>query len=307
MKKNTPLVSVIMPVYNAERYVAAAIESILQQTYQEFELIVVDDASTDSSASIIQAYKQHFSNKIRFIQLTKNLNCGGDKCANTALAHARGKYIARMDADDIAHPSRLAKQVAFLETHTDTFLVGTSAAVINKAGVVVGEKNEPLTHEQIKQSFFRVHPLIHPSCMFRRLQNNGQPFRYTIRYNANNDYLTFFTLLHQGYRFANLPEKLLQYRIHEQNSTFSNLKRNFMNTVKIRMHMINTYAYHASIRDIVILMAQTVIVFLIPNKILTKAYLLGRGFTKQQTTSHIHSKPLPWYDTVYAHKELAIK
>src|SRR5438105_3801141 len=120
MKQNKqPLVSVIMPVYNAQEYVGEAIQSIMYQTYQNFEFIIVDDASTDTSVEIIKRYQQMYPGKIQLIQMKNNLNAGGDACANVALEHAMGKYIARMDADDFAHQSRLEKQVAYLEKHKD--------------------------------------------------------------------------------------------------------------------------------------------------------------------------------------------
>ncbi len=114
-KNQNPLVSVIMPVYNAGNFLMEAIESILNQTYQNFEFIIVDDASTDNSWKIIQKYAKKYPKKIKAFQLKKTLNRGGDACANFALKKAKGKYIARMDADDIAHPKRLEKEVDFLE------------------------------------------------------------------------------------------------------------------------------------------------------------------------------------------------
>src|SRR3989344_1688263 len=100
-KKRFPLVSVVMPVYNAEKYLDQAIKSILNQTYKRFELIIIDDASTDNSLKIAKTYKRHFRTKIQIIETGKNLNGGGDMCANLVIERARGKYIARMDADDI--------------------------------------------------------------------------------------------------------------------------------------------------------------------------------------------------------------
>jgi glycosyltransferase involved in cell wall biosynthesis len=110
-----------MPVYNAGRFLAPAIESILKQTYKNFELIIVDDASTDNSLEIIKGYKRRFRKRITVVQIARNLNKGGDVCANEGLKYAKGKYIARMDSDDIAHPLRLDKQVEFLENTANIF------------------------------------------------------------------------------------------------------------------------------------------------------------------------------------------
>ena len=154
-KKQTPLVSVIMPVYNADGYLVEAIESILNQTYQNFELIIVDDASTDNTEQMISQFKKQNSKKIKAIRLKKNLNKGGDACANLAFQKAKGQFIARMDADDIAHPKRLEKQLKFLLKNPDIFMVGSQAWVINKKGEIIGEKKVPLTSKEIYQNYLQ--------------------------------------------------------------------------------------------------------------------------------------------------------
>ena len=232
-----PLVSVVMPVYNAQDYLAEAINSMLSQTYQNFELIIIDDASKDSSPEIIKRYQKKFPKKIKIITVKKNLNRGGDHCANLGIEIAKGKYIARMDADDISLPHRLEKQVEFLEKNPKVFLLGSNAYVIDKRGKVIGDKLEPSSSEEIYKSYTRFHPIIHPSAMCRRLIN-GRKFLYKIKYNANNDYYTFFSLLCQGFVFRNLDEKLIYYRIHETNDTFVNIKGKLINTLKIRFEMI---------------------------------------------------------------------
>lgn len=265
-----------MPVYNAGEYLAPAIESILMQTYRNFELIIIDDASTDNSWNMIRYYHKLYPKKITSIRLKKNLNAGGDTCANIGLAIAKGKYIARMDADDISHPERLAKQVAFLESHPRTFLVGSNAYVINSDGHVLGGKTEPLTHSAIKKQYFTFHPLIHPSTMFRRIVN-GKAFSYELRYSANNDYYTFFSLICKGKRYANLPDKLLCYRIHGKNDTFVNMKEKYLNTLKIRLLMCRKYGYRPSLQAIVIALLQTGVVFMLPETLITQLYFFMKG------------------------------
>ncbi len=292
-KQEKPLVSVIMPVYNAGNFLVPAIESILKQTYQTFEFIIVDDASDDTSPAILAKYAKRFPKKIRLITLKRNLNRGGDSCANKALSFARGKYIARMDADDIAHPKRLEKQVAFLETHPEIVLVGSNAYVINKEGKRIGIKSEPLTSDAIYKSYMTFHPLIHPTTMVRRIIGK-KIFRYKIKYNANNDYYTFFSMLCQGYQFANMKEKLLYYRIHGKNDTFVNMKGKFMNTLRIRLEMLFSYGYKPSIKGITTTAAQTVIIFLLPEKVIPQIYFLTKGIKKLSlpSLSFIHPRKL---------------
>lgn len=283
-QKRLPLVSVVMPVYNAEKYVAEAIESILAQTYKRFELIIIDDESTDQSLSIAKSYKRRFRTKITIIETGRNLNGGGDMCANLGIEHARGKYIARMDADDIATSDRFARQVEFLEKNKRVFLVGSSAYVINKRGSIIGEKLEPTKLSEIYRSYATFHPIIHPTAMFRRVFK-GNRFSYQIKYSANNDYYTFFKLLCKGYIFANLEEKLLYYRIHDRNDTFVNIKRKFLNTLKIRLNMITSFNYKPSVRDVILNIAQGILILSLPESFIKNLYLVTKGIIKPKTLS----------------------
>ena len=277
---NQPLVSIIMPVYNAGNFLKSAIESILNQTYKNIELIVVDDASSDSSLEILKKYVRRYPRKIKLIQMSKNLNCGGDRCANEGLKKATGVYVARMDADDISHKNRITKQVEFLENHKNVFLVGSNAYVIDKNGKIIGQKNEPSNHADIYNSYFTFHPLIHPTCMMRRKFKNKK-FVYQLSYNANNDYLTFFTLICRGAVFANLPQKLLYYRIHGHNDTFVHMKQKFVNTMKIRLKMIILFGYRPSVKAVALSVVQTGVFLILPEKALFTMYLASRGIIKK--------------------------
>ncbi|MBI2031737.1 MAG: glycosyltransferase [Candidatus Levybacteria bacterium] len=274
-----PLVSVIMPVFNAGSFLTDAIESILHQTYKNIEFIIVDDCSTDESWKIIKSYQKKYPSIIKTIRLKKNLNKGGDSCANIALKYARGKYIARMDADDISGIDRLEKQVEFLEKNPDIFMVGSNAHVINTRGIIIGEKLEPLTNNDIYKSYARFHPIIHPSIMLRRLIS-AKRFYYQIKYSANNDYHTFFKLICTGFKFANLEEKLVYYRIHSTNDTFVNIKNKFMNTLKIRLRMFMHYNYKPTPKDVLISFIQSVLLFALPERVTKDLYLISKGIIK---------------------------
>lgn len=278
-KKQLPLVSVVMPVYNAGDFLVPAIDSILNQTYTNFELILVNDASTDKSLATLKKYFKKYPSKIKLINLKHNLNAGGDACANMGLALANGKYIARMDADDIAHSERLEKQVAFLESRPDVFLVGSNALVINKEGTVIGEKTEPLTTKDIYKGYMTFHPLIHPTTMFHRVYK-GQAFIYDIHYNANNDYYTFFQMLCQGRKFVNLPEHLLSYRIHGNNDTFIRMKGKFLNTLRIRVKMCLKFGYRPSLKAIILTIIQGGVILVLPDRVTTELYYVSKGIKK---------------------------
>lgn len=278
-KMKKPLVSVVMPVYNAEQFLAEAIESIVNQTYKRIEFIIVDDRSTDGSRDILLSYKRKYPRRIKLIRTKKNLNSGGDSCANVGIKHASGVYIARMDADDISEPTRIEKQVAFLEKHSDIVMVGSQAVVIDRDGKKIGVKHEPLTSEHIFRDYFTYHPIIHPSIMVRRIIGRKK-FSYTLVYSANNDYLTFFTLLCRGYTFANLRSKLVRYRIHGKNDTFTNIKEKFMNTYYIRKTMVEKYGYKPTMKARTLHLVQFALLHVLPEILISRIYLLSKGIIK---------------------------
>jgi len=279
MKQKETLVSVVMPVYNAGRFLDLAILSIMNQTYQNLELIIVNDASSDNSAKIIAKYKKLYSRKIKVVTLTQNVNRGGDAAGNIGYSLAKGKYIARMDSDDIALPTRLAKQVEYMEANKDVSVLGTQAEVIDINGVVVGVKKMPTSHELIEREFFTFHPLIHPTVMVRKSAIKRKKL-YLTDYHANNDYLTFFTLLMQGKKMANLSESLLQYRVHGDNDSLAHVKHNFINSLKIRSRAVFVMGYRPSLLSVMKLLAQSVLVFVLPEKVTVELYYLVRGIKK---------------------------
>ena len=268
-----------MPVYNAGDYLVEAIESIFKQSYQNFEFIIVNDHSTDNSGKIIQKYQKGNPDKIIAINLQRTLNRGGDACANVGLSKAKGKYIARMDADDISHPKRLEEQVNFLEKNKDIFLVGTNAFVINAKSKIIGQKLEPTTHNEIYKAYFTFHPIIHPSAMYRRIVNKKR-FLYPKKFSANNDYYIFFKMLCHGHKFANLKKKLLYYRIHGKNDTFMNVKEKFINTLKTRFIMFFKHKYQPTFKQWLTTIAQSTVILFLPSGVTKKIYLLARGIIK---------------------------
>ncbi|HCS78135.1 TPA: hypothetical protein DIV55_00135 [Patescibacteria group bacterium] len=274
-----PLVSVVMPVYNSEAYVSDAIKSIVNQTYQNLELVIVDDASTDNSWKIISVFAKRFPKKIRAIRLRKNLNKGGDTCANVGFAKARGIYLARMDADDISDRERIEKQVKFLQKNPDMLMVGTQAYVINAAGAVTGIKNVPTTYEDIYKNYAVFHPMIHPTVMFNKKLLPKRKVIYKIKYSANNDLYTFFEFLNLG-KFANLTEKLLYYRVHGANDSLTKPKERFFNTLRIRIDAICNHDYRPTLKSILVNLLQTGAILVLPEKLIVPVYLYMKGITR---------------------------
>ena len=208
-----PLVSVIMPVYNGEKYLAEAIESILTQTFTDFELIIVDDGSRDNSVQIICSYAEA-DNRIHFLQHEKNL--GQARAQNTGIAAAAGELIAMMDCDDVSLPERLEKQVAFLGTHPNIGGVGTRRKVFNHdLSTLKWLTQLPEQHALIALNWFIASASLGATLMLRReylLEIGG----YESGRRAVQDLEFESRLFHQtSIRFAGLPEHLYIHRKHE--------------------------------------------------------------------------------------------
>ncbi len=158
-----PSISVILPVYNADRYLRAAIQSILDQTLSNFELIIINDGSIDNSKAIVESF---IDPRIIFIENPKNL--GLIATLNKGLTLAKSNLVARMDADDIAFPERLQIQFDFLTQHPEVTLVGTWSDIINEKGVHCKIHKNPLTHTAIMYELMFGNTITHPSiqCVY---------------------------------------------------------------------------------------------------------------------------------------------
>ncbi|MYD09812.1 MAG: glycosyltransferase family 2 protein [Chloroflexi bacterium] len=209
-----PLVSVIMPVFNGERYVAEAIESVRAQTFTDFELLIVDDGSTDGSAEIIRACAKRDC-RIRFLKHDRNIGQG--PALNTGLATATGAYITNMDSDDVSLPTRLEKQVRFLENHPQIGALGVCAqAKSADLTTTLFNFNVPQEHALIAFNLFFGASFVGATVVSRSefIEAIGGYTKETI---ATPDVDLFCRLLwHTSVRFANLPECLYLYRRHEQ-------------------------------------------------------------------------------------------
>lgn len=204
-----PEISVIMGIYNEKKQeqVKLAINSILQQTFSDLEFIICDDGSAPEHYNWLQEYCKKDD---RILLLRHRENQGLSQALNTCLKRASGKYIARMDADDISKPDRFRKQWEYLEEHSDVAMVGTGVELIHSEGCW-GQRIPPLYPQ--KEDFLLICPFIHPTVMVRRevYQNLGG---YSVETYAERteDYELFMRMYAQGYQAVNLPELLLQYR-----------------------------------------------------------------------------------------------
>lgn len=204
-------VSVLMSVHDGERYLGEAIASVLAQSLRDFELLIIDDGSTDQTASILAAARDADA-RVRILANERNL--GLVASLNRGLAETRAPWIARMDADDRCHPRRLERQVDFLRRHPEVDVVGSRLRVMNRWRAW----QPPEAHDDIVARLLFESPLYHPTVMIRRDRDGGglgeRVFYDETRVHAEDYDLWVRLALDHGARFANLPEVLLDYRMH---------------------------------------------------------------------------------------------
>ena len=201
-----PLVSVVMPVYNTAPHLEQAIVSILDQTFTNFELLLFNDGSTDDSGTVARSFSDA---RIRLFDQAQNL--GYVAHLNHALELARGTYIARMDSDDVAHPDRLARQVALMESHPEVGLCGTAYC---EFGSRQGLVSVPETDAEIRCRMLASSPFGHPTVMMRKAVIERYHLRYDPAAVPAEDYLLWYEFS-KVTQLANLPNPLLAYRVHE--------------------------------------------------------------------------------------------
>jgi glycosyltransferase involved in cell wall biosynthesis len=226
----TPAVTVLMPVYNAERYVDEAVRSILGQTFADFEFIIIDDGSKDRSLAILEEYAARDPR----IRLVSRPNTGIVRALNQGLDMASGELVARMDADDIALPERLAKQRKYLEGHPECVMVGSRVLVIDPEGMPLTIMSDALTHEQIVDGFLagRGQLVHHPAVMYRR-QVVLEIGAYREIFDEAEDLDLFLRLAEVG-RIVNMEEPLLKYREHLTKASRARVVRVEENCRRIR-------------------------------------------------------------------------
>lgn len=226
-----PKVTVLMPVYNAARYLREALDSVLSQTFADFELLIVDDASSDASAAVI---RQYHDRRIRLVRNDSNLGVAG--ALNRGIELARGRYLARMDADDICHPERLERQAAYLDGHPEVSVIAAQVELIGAGGEELGvwqQDREAVTWEEIRHQLPAANCLAHPSVMMRRevLLNYG----YHAGAPYAQDYELWLRLAAKGCRIEKLAQPLLKYRVHQASVTWrSNQKESEVKNVRIK-------------------------------------------------------------------------
>ncbi len=252
-------ISVLMPAYNARKYISEAIESVLNQTFKDFEFIIIDDCSTDKTLEIIEDYAKKDS---RIIALRNEVNLKMSHTLNKGLALAKGKYIARMDADDWCHPERLYKQFVFMENNPEIGISGGSMNICDENLNVKSLRKYNLTDREIKKNIFKYSPFCHPSIIIKK-EVFDRVGRYDANFNPAEDYELYFRI-GEFYKFGNLDDVLLRYRVVEKSMTTGFTKKMELKTIAIR----NRYSkkYNMSFFDRIYNFLHRVSVHLVPPK-----------------------------------------
>jgi len=213
-----PTVSILMSVYNGGAYLESCLQSLLDQTFGDFELIVIDDGSKDGSPDLLRTYAARDPR----IRLTIRENKGLTRTLNEAYRQARGKYLARMDCDDIAMPARLSAQVAFLDAHPEVACCGGYFQLIDGESRLLTTLKPPTDDAAIQAQCLAGHnPICHPSAMIRKSSMDAVK-GYDERFKTTQD-LDLWLRLGEVGKLANVPEVVLQFRLHE--SSVSETKR----------------------------------------------------------------------------------
>ena len=206
-----PLVSVLMPVYKTAPYLSEAMDSMLHQTFKDYELIVLDDCSPDNAEEILDAYDDS-----RIVRYKGENNVGLSNVLNVGIEMARGKYIARMDSDDISLPNRLQIQVDYLEAQSEIDLVSVGMQLFGaKESVWIRERNP----EKVKIEALFHSPVLHASSMWRKDSFERHGLRFRQEMVPAEDYDLWTRAMLKGLKLVNLPEVLYEYRIHEAQAT----------------------------------------------------------------------------------------
>lgn len=236
-----PLVSVIFPIYNSDKFLRESLESLLKQTYQNFEIIAINDGSQDQSRQIISSYKD---SRIKYYEHKKNL--GLVNTLNEGIKLSRGKYIARMDADDISSKNRLKTQVNYLEAHKDIDILGSWIKNFGRYNYIWRVHK---SHAYITTKLLFETSIAHPTVMLRADSVRQSKVKFEERYHSAEDYMFWSKLSELNLRFANIDMPLLKYRTHPSQVGEADKSRQQLSSKKVRLYNISRLGLKPTTRE----------------------------------------------------------
>ena len=231
-------VSVIMAVFNGQKYIKESVESILGQSFKNFVFIIVDDGSTDRTREILENLSKQ-DPRIKII--SNSVNIGLTKSLNKAIKIAQGEFIARQDADDISLPERIEKQVVFLENHQKIKILGTFGYAINKDGRILRKEILPVLPQEIKKYLIKANPFIHTSVMIRK-ETIDKARGYNEDFKVIQDYELWFRIL-RGEEGENLPFFLVKKRYQPEMVSFKKNRKQLEYIILLKKEIIKRGDY----------------------------------------------------------------
>ena len=255
-------ISVLMPVYNSENYLTSSIESILSQSFKNFEFIIIDDGSTDNSLEIIEKYKH---NDKRIVLIKNKFNLGTTRSLNLGLLIANGKYMVRMDADDWSYPDRLKTQYEYMEKHSEIGVSGGAIDVCDKDLNVIYTRKYATIDKEIRKKIFLYSPFAHPATIWNteKIKNLGG---YNERLPLSQDCELYFKI-GEFTKFGNLKDKLIKLRIHNNSSSISKDFTQEKYAIYARLKAIMEFGYEPRFKDKLFILCRIIALFTIPKKI----------------------------------------
>ncbi len=254
MEQSNPLVSIVIPVHNGEKYLKESIESCINQTYSTLEIIVVNDASTDSTLDMLKEY----GDKLKIISVEKQNGLGN--VINIGIREAKGEYIARLDIDDVMSPTRIQEQVEYLESHPDCVALGGQIDIIDENSQVTGHREYAQEDKDIKKNMFLFQPFAHPAVTMRKSAAESVGL-YPENMPKVEDVKFFFLLSTKG-KFANLSTTVLKYRMTFTTESQSNMVDHFKKTNMVRNWAIRELGIRPNVIQYVKWKIETVGVYL---------------------------------------------
>lgn len=264
-----PKISVVLPAYNASEHLAEAIESILAQTFKDFELLIIDDASTDNTYEIAKRYSDK-DPRVKIIQNKKNLNIGGT--LNRGINEAQADIIARMDSDDIALPRRFELQYELINSDPEIAVVGGDIIVLEENGHT-HIRNYESDSNKMKKKILRYLPFAHPTTMFRK-KYVVEAGCYDPAKSPSED-MNLWIKLGTKYKFGSVTEPVLKYRMYSSSSSNKKLRKVEINTIKMRIEAVTKYNYPWTFFDLAFNISQLLTIW-IPAKYRIKLFNLLR-------------------------------
>ncbi len=275
MEKSNPLVSIVIPVHNGEKYIKESIDSCLNQTYNNIEIIVVDDKSEDRTLEILKEYGQ----KLTVIPVEKQNGLGN--VINIGIRKSKGKYRARMDADDIMYPTRIEKQVQYLESNTNCVAIGGQIDIIDENSNITSHREYAIEDRDIKKNRFLFQPFAHPAVTLRKSTVEEIGLYPENMWKVED--VKFFLILSTKGEFHNLKDTVLKYRMTFKTESQSKMLDHFRKTNDIRKWAIKELNIKPTFREYVIWNIQKIgvhILSIFPPTLFMKSFELFRKLFK---------------------------